>query len=673
MRITLIIDPAGTPGYVASVDGVDITGVCPLGIVLDDADFSTGLTITDRGRRQRISYDYPLAQGKVARVRGVATQREVALASASGRTMTVALWASAQGVAVRYRFADPRDGATHTVTRDLTGITARIPADGGAQFTEPYTPASPKYQDFYLDRNHHGIPTLGSTVTSALTASGGATFPILLRSAAADGTQYWLLASESGALGSYPACHLKQPVRDPSARTATFAVAFPTDDEALGTFGPGAPRVSGAWDSPWRFIAIARDAATVAETTLATDLAEPNAIGDFSWVTPGSASFSWLTDNSSPTSLEKLITWLDLSKKLGWPYSLIDVKWDQMTDATGASVPLERLALEAKLRGVRLFLWYNSAGTNNDASGNTPRDKLADPATRLATFARLAALGIAGVKVDGWQSDKQQLLALQRDLLIDAAKFKLHVVLHNTTIPRGWDRTYPHLLGVEAGIASEYYNNTKPYTDQMAEQNTISAVVRNAVGPFDYGTTLFTSALKPGADRYTSAAHELALAVIFQSGFNGFADAPDKYLGQDEQVRTALSSVPCDWDETRFLTVDPARQVIVARRKGRVWWVAGINGVTTSISPGLSTSAPGYRRASGASLPLAADLRALKIGRGARATLFRDVSSTDSSLVHEEVRGNRFTIDTAPFGGFLLVFDGGLSRRPGGSGIFGSS
>lgn len=36
------------------------------------------------------------------------------------------------------------------------------------------------------------------------------------------------------------------------------------------------------------------------------------------------------------------------------------------------------------------------------------------------------------------------------DLLEDAAKYKLMVNFHGATIPRGWQRTYPHLMTMEA-------------------------------------------------------------------------------------------------------------------------------------------------------------------------------------------------------------------------------
>ncbi|MFF3328958.1 hypothetical protein ACFYWX_05260 [Streptomyces sp. NPDC002888] len=67
---------------------------------------------------------------------------------------------------------------------------------------------------------------------------------------------------------------------------------------------------------------------------------------------------------------------------MSWPYALVDARWDQMTDAAGNRVPLERIAAEADARGVKLFLWHNSGGANNTGTG-TPRDLMVDAVTRL--------------------------------------------------------------------------------------------------------------------------------------------------------------------------------------------------------------------------------------------------------------------------------------------------
>ena len=69
---------------------------------------------------------------------------------------------------------------------------------------------------------------------------------------------------------------------------------------------------------------------------------------------------------------------------------------------------------------------------------------------RREEFAKLRDWGVKGVKVDFWQSDKQDRIRQYLDLLRDAADFQLMVDPHGCTLPRGWSRTYPHLMSMEA-------------------------------------------------------------------------------------------------------------------------------------------------------------------------------------------------------------------------------
>jgi alpha-glucosidase len=58
--------------------------------------------------------------------------------------------------------------------------------------------------------------------------------------------------------------------------------------------------------------------------------------------------------------------------------------------------------------------------------------------------------GVKAIKVDFFQSDKQDIMKLYTDILKDAAKQEITVIFHGSTMPRGWARTYPNLLAMES-------------------------------------------------------------------------------------------------------------------------------------------------------------------------------------------------------------------------------
>ena len=67
-----------------------------------------------------------------------------------------------------------------------------------------------------------------------------------------------------------------------------------------------------------------------------------------------------------------------------------------------------------------------------------PRGLMWDKDTRRAEFERISKLGIKGVKVDFFQSDKQEIIKQYLGILEDAADFKLLVNFHGCTLPKGW-------------------------------------------------------------------------------------------------------------------------------------------------------------------------------------------------------------------------------------------
>ncbi|MFK4105841.1 glycoside hydrolase family 97 catalytic domain-containing protein [Streptomyces sp. NPDC019531] len=139
---------------------------------------------------------------------------------------------------------------------------------------------------------------------------------------------------------------------------------------------------------------------------------------------------------------------------------------------------------------------------------------------------------------------------------------------------------------------SEHYSNTKALADQIPEQTTIAAISRNIVGAFDYGTTLLSPYALPQSPRHTTDAHELALTVVHQSGFNGFADTPEAYLTQLPEVRELLGTSRSPGTRHASWPPPPGSHGVVARRKDSTWYIAGANGKTLTLAPGLDSSAP---------------------------------------------------------------------------------
>lgn len=328
-------------------------------------------------------------------------------------------------------------------------------------------------------------------------------------------------------------------------------------------------KIHGNWHTPWRVLMIGKKEKIV-ESTLITDLSEPSKIKDTSWINPGVVSWIYWAYNHGSNDYAIIQKYVDMAKALQLPYVLIDAEWDQMKNGK----TIEDAIRYAHEKGVKPMIWYNSSvGWTNGAP--TPLFRLNKPEDREKEFAWCEKLGIAGVKIDFFSGDNQMNMEYCIDLLECAARHHLLVNFHGATIPRGWQRTYPNLMSTEAVYGAEWYNNVPTFTHEAACHNATLPFTRNVIGSMDYTPCAFSNSQHP---HITTNAHELALTVLFESGLQHLADKPESYLTQPQEVQSFLSQLPSTWDETKMIKGDIGKNVIIARRKGKTWFVAGING-----------------------------------------------------------------------------------------------
>ena len=367
-------------------------------------------------------------------------------------------------------------------------------------------------------------------------------------------------------------------------------------------------------------------------STLIADNSEACKLADNEWVKPGVAAWVYWAYNHGSNDYNIIKKYTDMAVELGLPYVLIDAEWDEMKDG----YTIEDAVKYATERNVSPIIWYSSSiGWTNGAPG--PKYRLNTPKDREREFAWCERIGVKGVKIDFFSGDTNENIKFMIDLMESAAKHHLLVNFHGATIPRGWQRTYPNLISVEAVYGAEWYNNVPYFTDKAASHNAMLPFTRNVIGSMDYTPCAFTDSQHP---HITTHAHELALTALFESGIQHLADRPESFLAQPQQVRKYLGTLPAAWDETRLLSGYPGESVVIARRKGNAWYVAGINGTDADKALDISKIA------------------SLNIKNGTM-TLFEDGASKDNPWTITERSITSKTIPTSikcqPRGGFVMV------------------
>lgn len=334
---------------------------------------------------------------------------------------------------------------------------------------------------------------------------------------------------------------------------------------------------------PWRIVMIG-NLADIVESTLVSDLAMDCSFWDTSWIKPGVSSWIYWAYNHSSKDFQKVKEYIDLSHDMGWPYTLIDWEWDEM--ANGGAI--EDAMAYARERGVKVNLWYNSGTSWIGPGAPGPQDRLRTKEAREKEMTRLEQMGATGIKVDFFLPDGHEMVDYYLDILEDAARHHLLVDFHGCTIPRGWSRTWPNLMSMEAVYGAEWYNNNRRMTNAAAAHNATLPFTRNVIGPMDYTPCTFTDSQNP---HITTDCHELALPILFESGLQHMADRPEAYLNLPEPVKKLLSGLPSAWDDTRLLAGYPGQSAVIARRNGDTWYIAGINGTNEEL-----TIEPDYSR-----------------------------------------------------------------------------
>jgi alpha-glucosidase len=571
----------------------------PLGLELEDQSFSQNLFFQSI-ESKKINDSYTLLNGKKSECSNHGEEKAISFLNENGQKIVIIARAYNDGVAFRYSFPDA-DGDERIVAGELTGF--HMPP--GDAFIMPYDEPS-KYLPAY--ENYYEKYEIGATSPKET----GWAFPALF---SVNNGGHYILISETALYGNYCGVRLKADATD-----GMYQVRFPEQGDGEGV-GAVNPTITLPWQSPWRMLIISDTPGGIVESTLITDLADPQQMENAEWIQTGRAGWSWWSESDSPRNFNRQKDFINLAFEMGWEYYLVDANWNYEPTAD-----LLDFIDYADKKKVGVLMWYNSGGPNNIVT-EAPRDRLYTQERRRVEFKWLQDIGVKGIKVDFWQSDKQQMMQYYVDLLKDAYDFELLVNFHGCTIPRGWERTYPNFMTDEAVRGAECYKFAPEYPEKAPWHNVNLVFTRNAIGPMDYTPVTFSDMDYP---RLTTNAHELALSVVFQSGITHFADKPESYIGQPQEVKDFLRDIPVTWDETRFISGAPGEYVVLARRKGTDWYLAGINGLTEIQSIELG----------------------LKDFGGSTAQLFSDAESRRFDI--QSLNGDTQNIDLLPYGGFVL-------------------
>ena len=556
----------GRPVYQVSYGNQVIIKESALGLITNIEDLSKDLQLSDIQKRT-INEEYDLRNIKQSHVSYQANEAKALLIKNGRHVMDITFRVSNRDVAFNYTLLPVRqrrdERLSCIIQQEVTSFQLSTDATGFlAPQSNPMTGfarTAPSYETTYGIDQPVGKNGWGN----------GYTFPCLFKT-----NNLWALISETGTDGNYVGCRL---IGEPDGR---YHIGFPQEGECNG-WGDNTVQSALPSSTPWRTITVG-PMNNIIETTVAWDLVKPKYEASKKYEY-GKGTWSWIIGMDSSCNFDEQKRYIDFAAAMGYRSVLVDALWDRQIGYDR----IAELAQYGKTKGVGLYLWYNSNGAWNDAP-QSPKGIMDNAAKRRKDMKWMQQTGILGIKVDFFGGDKQQMMKLYEDILTDANEYGLLVIFHGCTLPRGWERMYPNYAASEAILASENLHFSQGFCDNEARDcGTMYPFTRNVVGSMDFGGSAlnkyYNADNSRGTCRVTSDVYALATAVLFQSAVQHFALAPNNLTDAPAWAIDFLRTVPAEWDEVRFIDGYPGRYVIMARRAGNKWYIAGVNATTETL------------------------------------------------------------------------------------------
>lgn len=567
----------GVPHYQVMYDGQTAIAESSLGVVTNVGDYTRSMAISDEGEEKQITSVDNQEKIKQHSIHTDARERVITFTQDDKPVMALQLRVSNKDVAFRYMLMPHRGANSCVVTSENTAY--RV-ADNALTFMAPqskpmtgFARTAPSYETKYslgepVGRNGWGF---------------GYTFPCLFEVPNADADKaLWIMLSETGTDGGYVGCRLL------GGNGGEYRIGFPQEGELNG-WGSTSVQMPLPGYTPWRTITIGHTPANIVESTVTWELVEPKYKASKNYAADyGKGMWSWIIGMDSSCNYDEQKRYIDFAAAMGYRSLLVDALWD-------VQIGRERIAELAKYgkeRGVGLYLWYNSNGSWNDAP-QSPKHIMNNGTRRKQEMKWMQEIGILGIKVDFFGGDKQPVMQLYEDILSDANDCGLMVIFHGCTLPRGWERMYPNFVASEAVLASENLHFSQGFCDTEARDcGAMYPFTRNTVASMDFGGSAlnkyYNANNNRGSRRVTTDVYALATAVLFQSPVQHFALAPNNLTDAPAWAIDFMKAVPTTWDEIRYIDGYPGKYIIMARRSGDKWYIAGVNAMEQPLKQNIS-------------------------------------------------------------------------------------
>ena len=375
-----------------------------------------------------------------------------------------------------------------------------------------------------------------------------------------------------------------------------------------------------------------------------------------SWIQPGKVAWDWWNDWRisgvdfvAGINTQTYKYYIDFACANGLENVILDEGWSPPKQGDVMEIipqiDLPELIRYANSKNVGLILWV---------VWNVLDEKLEE------ACARYSEMGVKGFKIDFIDRADQKAIEFVPRASLMAAKYKLVVDFHGVSKPTGQNRTYPNALNFEGvyGLEELKWSNI-----DMPLYDVTWPFIRGLAGPADYTQGAMKNAAKDAfANIYNepmsqgTRCHQMGSYMIFESPIAMLCDNPTNYI-KEQECTNFIAKIPTTYDETVVVAAEVGEYIVMARRKGEVWYIGGLtNWTPRDLTLDLSFLAQRGQKRSSYLAPFTPEENK---STTFSAELFRDGVNAhrvgiDYTRAQIELTPTTFQVHLAPGGGFAM-------------------
>lgn len=601
IKVAVEVTDGGVPVYSLTYKGKTVIRGSRLGLVTEEADLSSGFSVTGSNTSTHDEYWTPV-WGEYSRVHNHYNELSITLTQQQkeNRRMTLVFRAFNDGVGFRYILPEQKTLNYLTVKDELTefNLTGNhtfycIPGDYDTnEFAYTTAPVSEIKDGMQRNLSKKGYESKAEGLTVQT--------PLMMKT-----TGGLYVNIHEAALVGYPAMLLNVDDRN-------YGLSAHLTPDKLGKKG----YLQLPAQTPWRTVIVSDDARKILASQLVFNLNEPCKIEDTSWIKPqkfigvwwemftgdggtwaysdyfkakpGITDYSKLTPNNHhPANTQHVKHYIDFAADNGIDAVLVE-GWNEgwedwasyrkerqfLFDKPYPDFNVAELRDYARSKGVKIIMHHETAANAADYERQLDR-----------AFKFMNDNGYNSVKTGyvGYIIPRSEYHSSQwmNDHYIHvvkrAADFQIMVDSHEAVRPTGLCRTWPNWVAQESARGGEFESMGGNDPDHTC----ILPFTRLKGGPMDYTPGLFQTKLdyyggsKKHEQARTTLVKQLALFVTMPSPLQMAADLPENYMRFPDAFQF-IKDVAVDWDDSWYIEAEPGDYITVARKaKGRKEWYVG--------------------------------------------------------------------------------------------------